>query len=400
VHREGTMKQSIRLVWVIISLSVFVFALAHKEYQWKGKIEYEDGVKVVKNPKEPLFGDITFELEEDLSIGNEEDENYAFYNFARVTADSDGNIYVLDGENCRIQKFDKNGIYLQSIGRKGQGPGEFERPWGICFDSQRNIYVREMREIDIFDANGKYKRTIVSHESFGPYFGITIDGTIIAHIQSFRAGEMSEEVVLFDGEGKKIKTIVEFKSKTPSFGRVIDLGSYYTPGLWFYPINEEFAVYGYSSEYELFVIDSSGELVHIIEKNESPTPLSKKEINMVIDDFIERQKERSTGPKFSKSELKKASKFPKHMAFFLGFNTDDKSRIYVMKFKSRLDDYKGGYYDIFSKDGYYLYRAKISPLPHVIKNGCVYITERDEESGYLKIKRYKIKNWEQIREGL
>jgi hypothetical protein len=395
------MKQSIKLVWVIIALSVFIFASAHEESQWKGKIEYEDGVKVIKNPIEPLYGQITFELEEDLSIGNEEDENYAFYNFARVTADSEENIYVLDGENCRIQKFDKNGIYLQSIGKKGQGPGEFDRPWGICFDPQQNIYVRETREIDIFDAKGRYLRTIVPHEHFGPYFGITKDGNIIAHNQSFSAGgKMSEEVVLFDGEGKKIKTIVEFKSETPSFGQVFDLGSYYTPGLCFYPINEKFAVYGYSSEYRLFVIDSSGELVYIIEKKESPTPLSKKEINKVIDEYVERQKERSTGPKFSKSALKKACKFPKYMAFFLGFSTDDKNRVYVMKFKSRLDDYKGGYYDIFSKDGYYLYRAKISPYPHVIKNGCVYLTERDEETGYIKIKRYKIKNWEKIREGL
>ena len=238
------MKQSVKLVWVIIALSVFIFASVHEESQWKGKIEYEDGVKVIKNPSEPLYGEIEFDLEEDLSIGNEEDENYAFYNFARVTADSDGNIYVLDRENCRIQKFDENGIYLQSIGRKGQGPGEFERPWGICFDSQRNIYVREMREIDIFDANGKYIRTVIPQDSFGPYFGITKDGNVIAHNQSFRAGgKMAEEVVLFDGEGKKIKTIVEFKSETPSFGRVIDLGSYYTPMLWFSPINEEFAVY-------------------------------------------------------------------------------------------------------------------------------------------------------------
>ena len=126
----------------------------------------------------------------------------------------------------------------------------------------------------------------------------------------------------------------------------------------------------------------------------------QREINKVLDDFIEQQKERNTGTKYKKSELKKSSKFPKHMAFFLGFNTDDKNRIYVSKFKSRLDEYEGGYFDIFSKDGYYLYKAKISPYPQIIKNGCVYRMVRDEETGYIKIKRYKIKNWEQIREGL
>jgi len=36
--------------------------------QWKGKIEYENGVKVIKNPREPLYGKITLELEEHTEL--------------------------------------------------------------------------------------------------------------------------------------------------------------------------------------------------------------------------------------------------------------------------------------------------------------------------------------------
>jgi len=386
-------------VCILVSL-VFLGVNQSQNPQWKGTIEEEDGVKVIKNPNEPLFGEITFDLEEDLSIGNEEDENYAFYRIGSPVVDSEGNIYVLDKPNFRIQKFDKDGQYLQSIGRQGQGPGEFERPGSMYVDTQQNIYVRDARDIDIFDKNGKHIKSTVQYDLFGPFFGITKDGNIIAYNQSLRAGEMLEEVVLVDEDGKKIKTIVEYKSDASSFGKGIDLGMSYTPGLWFYPINEGIAVYGYSSEYKLYVIDSSGNLAHIIEKAEPPTPLSQKEINKVLDDFIERQKERKIGQKYSRNELKKSSKFPKHFVFFYGFNTDDKNRIYVNRFKSRLDEYKGGDYDIFSIDGYYLYRAKISPYAHVIKKGYVYNGEIDQNAGYTKIKRYKIKNWEQIKTGI
>lgn len=385
-------------IFLLVSVSI-IFVYGNQNPQWKGTIEEEEGVKVIKNPNEPLFGEITFDLEEDLSIGNEEDENYTFYRIGSPVIDSEGNILVLDRANFRIQKYDREGKYLQTIGRQGQGPGEFEQPWTMCVDKQQNIYIRDVRDIDIFDENGRHIKSTIQSERFGPFFGITRDGNIIAYSQSIRPGETLEDVVLIDKTGKKIKTIVTYKSDA-SFGKGIDLGRAYTPGLRFDQINEELALYGYSSEYKLYVIDSSGNLVHIIEKAEPPTPLSQKEINKVLDDYIERQKERKIGQKYSRSELKKTSKFPKNFSFFVGFQVDDKGRIYVTRFKSRLDDYKGAYYDIFSKDGFYLYRAKISPYARIVKNECVYVTEYDEDTGYRKIKRYKIKNWAQIREGV
>ena len=69
-------------------------------------------MKVVKNPDEPLYGEIQLDLEEDLSIGREDDENYMFYSARNIALDSDENIYVLDSGNHRIQKFDKDGRFL------------------------------------------------------------------------------------------------------------------------------------------------------------------------------------------------------------------------------------------------------------------------------------------------
>ena len=79
-----------------ISILIVITFYSQQQPQWKGIIGEENGVKVIKNPNEPLYGEIEFELEEDLSIGDEEDENLAFYNMVRVEADSKGNIYVLD----------------------------------------------------------------------------------------------------------------------------------------------------------------------------------------------------------------------------------------------------------------------------------------------------------------
>jgi len=89
------MKPTIKLL-VTISISFIflsVYAKENQNPQWKGTIEEEDGVKVIKNPNEPLYGEITFDLEEDLSIGNKEDENYMFYEEVNMGVDKDGNIF-------------------------------------------------------------------------------------------------------------------------------------------------------------------------------------------------------------------------------------------------------------------------------------------------------------------
>ncbi len=57
-------------------------------------------------------------------------------------------------------------------------------------------------------------------------------------------------------------------------------------------------------------------------------------------------------------------------------------------------------YDLFSEKGYYIYRVKMPLPPSIIKKGCIYRIERDQDTGYTKVKRYKIINWDQIKEGI
>jgi hypothetical protein len=60
--------------------------------------------------------------------------------------------------NTRVVKFDKDGKYLMTWGKKGSGPGEFNLPHSIDIDANRRLYVadRSNSRIQIFDENGKY----------------------------------------------------------------------------------------------------------------------------------------------------------------------------------------------------------------------------------------------------
>ena len=80
-----------------------------------------------------------------------------------VTWDQAGNIYISDGYiNSRIAKADKNGKWLASFGTPGKNPGEFNTPHNIAADAQGNLYVadRGNRRIQVLDGNGKFLREI------------------------------------------------------------------------------------------------------------------------------------------------------------------------------------------------------------------------------------------------
>jgi DNA-binding beta-propeller fold protein YncE len=77
-----------------------------------------------------------------------------------VAWDAAGNIFVADGAgNARIAKFDKDGKFIRSWGKRGTGPGEFANVLSIAVDAQGNVYAGDggNKRIQVFDNNGAFK---------------------------------------------------------------------------------------------------------------------------------------------------------------------------------------------------------------------------------------------------
>jgi len=66
-------------------------------------------------------------------LGNDEGE---FYKPAQISVDVQGNLYVTDAFNYRIQKFNPNGDFVKVIGFHGDAPGAFARPKGLSIDDE------------------------------------------------------------------------------------------------------------------------------------------------------------------------------------------------------------------------------------------------------------------------
>ena len=93
-----------------------------------------------------------------LKWGRDGSFDGAFFFPRGVAVDFVGNIFVADESNNRIQKFDARGSFLAKWGREGAGPGQFKSPWGIACDALGNVYVVDTgnHRIQKFDGNGTF----------------------------------------------------------------------------------------------------------------------------------------------------------------------------------------------------------------------------------------------------
>ena len=85
-----------------------------------------------------------------------------------VLTGRNGDIFVVQGHtpftknDPRVLKFDKNGNFIKSWGGKGTEPGKFEVAHGIALDAQGQLWVadRENQRIQIFDQDGVFVKQL------------------------------------------------------------------------------------------------------------------------------------------------------------------------------------------------------------------------------------------------
>jgi len=98
-----------------------------------------------------------------------------------VAVDGEGDVYVTDTFNNRVQIFDADGEFISQFGKNGDGPGQFERPKGIAVDGDGHIWVVDAAQdrVKVFDREG---RLLIYFGEHGEYpgrfmgaYGIAID---------------------------------------------------------------------------------------------------------------------------------------------------------------------------------------------------------------------------------
>jgi hypothetical protein len=119
-----------------------------------------------------------------LSIGREEgDPEYLFNGIRGVLRLTDGRIVVADGGSSQIRFFDPSGVHIETVGRAGEGPGEFRfigSMWRLAADS---LVVTDLAGVTFMDSDGQFARRSLVELAEGQYRGNPVgqanDGTLL-----------------------------------------------------------------------------------------------------------------------------------------------------------------------------------------------------------------------------
>jgi len=366
------MKSKIKAVSIALFLSFFMMFVSCKKQkaEWKGTIEKENGVIVVKNPKEPIYGEDVFNLKEELSIGEAEGrEKYMFSRLSRIVVDKEERIYVLDSKEAHIKVFDKNGDYVKTVGKKGQGPGEMSLPFSICITSQNEIMVQDLNNhcIMFFSLDGSFIKSLSTAKII--ILGASIDskGNIIG-IVSIRGPE--KQVIELKKFDSNLNYLFSFgstflPSRSPTFNP-------FKPELCWTVSKEDNVICGYPDAYEFEVFDSKGKVIRKVVKDYKPVKITQEEIE-------ERKK---SLPGLMKLDI------PQYHSAYQYLTVDEEGRIFVQTY-DKTEDREKNYYDVFDSEGKYIARISLKYRPIVWKNQKLYSIEEDEE-GFQVVKRYKV----------
>ena len=390
------MENKTKVILIVIFLPVLIILISFGGQK-------ADDVVVVSNPKTPELN-MRIVFNEELSIGEVEgDENYMFGNRVYFNTDAEGNFYVNDWDRRRIQKYDSQGNHLCTIGKKGQGPGEFQNVWIPRFDKDNNLYVSDYvsRRISFFDKEGKFLRQIKYPIHLSDIY-VNSKGFFVGYQTThIEESDSDKTIFIFGLYDEKFNLIAEFhrqtwESKYPS-GRDAEsraqflanlLGDdAFKPSTSYVLAENDFIYFGYPEKYEIRVYSPEGKLAKIIQRDYEPIKVNKKHKESFIqyqeDEFFRFIKT----PENIRKKVYQLIKYPKYIPAYQRFTLMENGWLAVIV-DSIEDEYT--LMDIFDKDGKYIaqFKTTIPPGNLFFKNGKAYALATETESGFRFVKRY------------
>jgi hypothetical protein len=336
-----------------------------------------DGIRMVANPLQPRAGVQKLKYLLEWSVGGENDLQGDLINRPyEIHLGKDGSVFILDvGDTC-IRQFDAHGKFVHQIGRKGQGPGEYDMPISFDIGAADEIFVFDGPSLRVtrFDKDGKPLNNF-RVEKFCTQIRIDGRGRLyLGEISSSETAGLSSEfkevvqkltILRTDQDGRnplRIGPFIGMKLMVKAQGQgAISTGSRFSPMTGWGVAPDGRILAGYNEKYEISVYDPDGKILFRFGREYKPLKI-----------------------KSSRRGAKGPDSFP---AFSPDFFFDDAGNAWFRLFKN--EDDKDYLYDVFSPEGIYL-RQIVAPFRiYQIRNGKAYaIVETDE--GFKTLRCFRL----------
>jgi hypothetical protein len=345
----------------------------------------------VVNPDRPLKGEWDLDLQLVLEIERAGPE--VFLQPDGLKAAEDGTLYVHDGMNRVNYIFDRDGRFVKSFGRKGQGPGEIQDQKSLFLVGQ-TVVVVDTAKIHYFSKDGEYLKSDNNYYyRRRPALFVDERRFIAAPMGIFEAFEGKGKIVVIDLESGRetlIHDFLIFSGGTARVGKMV--GSLIVEGLTPLMTIGHFnnrIYYGMSDSYTIQIADMEGKKVGKFSVQRDKRKVSPDEKAQRFEDYPQMSRQgRRQIMETTPDEVTSFTRIESHQGLIYVFAPEVNRRNFQA-------------IDIFSPEGRYLYRSKITVdegltmMPQQSANPLLtdthlYVALADDNLN-IKIRKYEIR---------
>lgn len=268
------------------------------------------GQSVISNKIQPSGAKKTIVFEEDLRIGEDCSEDHCLWSGSQVGVSiaKDGTMFVSDSGGNRVVVYSSKGEFLKTLGRKGQGPGEFNQLYSyqilddqsaVAFDNDQNL-----TSFSFFDQNHTFLNKVTTQPGKlfiqSAYF--SPDGTKVASMYVVPNSDPGTPGVVTSGfiDPKTDPLLAITQGPQVMFDQNQMNDKAWWAGFladWFKVVNKGIGVMAFGSEgrvyaantndYSITEYDADLKPVRIIKKTFKPIPMPEEQLLTFVEPVYE-----------------------------------------------------------------------------------------------------------------
>jgi hypothetical protein len=353
------------------------------------------GIAAVHSPGPTGWHDtLGWRLVPDGRVGGALDEPGELINPQSLALDDAGNLYVSDQDPSVIKAFAPDGRFLRTIGRDGQGPGEFVVGFIAARGNRLAVQDPRTSRVSLFDTAGTFIRSWSTGCCIWATIHLDRQHRVYVPVMTPPDVPASYRYVRYDTLGAVIDTVAVPKGEDPPLwtvrqGDVMQMSTPvpFTPQMRHAIAPDGSLVFGWTGEYRLIRTDGRDTL-GVMSREWAPDPLSQERRQRHVDQMVARM-----GPGLDEVALRNSfpvGDIPSTLPAYVEMNVDGAGNIWL----TADSDSASARLDVFSPEGAWLGRVAMPETfdpftPSAWGADRVYVSRQDEE-GVPYVARYRI----------
>jgi hypothetical protein len=320
-----------------------------------------------------------------------------------IRCDPGGNVFVCDFRAHNVKKFDSSGKFLKTIGREGQGPGEFSWPFALAVTADR-LFVYDMRNnrVCALSPEGEFIKSVpvLTGEGRPRKMNSLPNGDLVVGMVKTDFREMekpqnySVEIYSPDLEHKRTiftQEVMENKYMRLEQG-LANIPQPFSPFVHWDVLKDGRIVIAYAKNYEIFVFDAEKGKIGSFSRAYEPVKVTKKDEEQFFAG-MSYTADGGTVRQGAPDHIVKNTEFPKHKPPFFNLLADPEGNILVFTHRSNKEE-EWKYFEAFTPEGKYLGGVQVTGKDTLFQLASVgsgaFWGRAVNEEGVSRVVKYRI----------